>query len=100
LFSYLSVALLPIAWPYSRVPLILALVYMVRSRHRGAIILAIMAVAIPVFFPVWGAKSIAPLVGMDLLVGLGLWLLYPTEAKGQSHGEDSISSARKAGELN
>lgn len=80
LFSYLAVALLPIAWHYSRVPLILAFVYMVRSRNRMAIALAMMAIAIPVFLPVRGEQSIAPLVAVDLLVGLGLWVTYPSTA--------------------
>ncbi len=77
LFSYLTVALLPIAWGYSRAPLIPALVFMARSRSWAAIILTMAAVAIPLFTPVWGRASVWPLLGVDLLVGLGLWVVRP-----------------------
>lgn len=79
LFSYLTVVCLPIAWGYSRAPLIAVFAYLLGTRRRVALVFVGLAVAVSTFMPVWGQKSVGPLIAVDLLAGLALWWVRATD---------------------
>ena len=85
-FMYLAVALLPIAWVYSVTPLLPVMLYLLSRGRATTTLTAAGALAIPFFAPGWGAKSVAPLVVLTLLVGVGLIFDQP---------DSEVSASRK-----
>lgn len=74
LCSYLSVALLPISWNYSLVPLIPVLLFFLWKGGLDLILISIASIVISEFSTPWGKDSVAPLVTVTVLVGVGLIL--------------------------
>lgn len=72
LFSFLSVALLPIAWIYSIAPLVPVLLFLLRKRKRLTILAALFGFLLPCLFPPLGDISVLPLTVATASIGLGL----------------------------
>jgi hypothetical protein len=73
-FSYLAVALLPIAWIYSIVPLLPVVLFLLSKGRLDLTLISVAAILIPEFAPAWGKGSVGPLVTVNILVGIGLIL--------------------------
>lgn len=81
MLSYLAVALLPIAWVYSRAPLTVVFLYLARAGTPLGLGLGGLAGVVPLFTPAWGSGSVLPLVSVDILAGLALLVSHPTVAR-------------------
>ncbi|HEX2966400.1 MAG TPA: glycosyltransferase family 87 protein [Syntrophorhabdaceae bacterium] len=68
-FSWLSVALLPIAWIYSLAPLLPVLLYFLIQRNLISTVLCLFIIALPNFNPPWGDKFVVVFYLCVLLTG-------------------------------
>ena len=70
LLSYFSVALLPIAWPYSLTPLLPVVIMLISRKKLSTVTVGFCAIVITCIFPSFGTAI--PFAAVILLIGLGL----------------------------
>lgn len=70
LLSYFSVALLPIAWPYSLTPLLPVVIMLISQKKLSVLTIGFSCLIIPIIFPSFGTAI--PFAAVILLIGLGL----------------------------
>lgn len=71
-WTFLSVALLPVIWIYSLVPLLPIVLNLIRSKYIGSKIIALGSVIIPLWTFPWGDTSVPFVAGVTLLIGIGV----------------------------
>jgi uncharacterized membrane protein len=69
---YFSVALLPIAWTYSIVPLLPVIIYEVLQKKLLVKMAGLCCLVLPCVAPPWGYLSVLPLMLVTVLAGAGL----------------------------
>jgi hypothetical protein len=69
---YFSVALLPIAWTYSIVPLLPVIMYQVLQKKLLIKVAGLCCLVLPCVAPPWGELSVLPLTLVTVLAGAGL----------------------------
>lgn len=74
LLSYFAVALLPIFWIYSLLPLLPVMVFLVSQKKIITTLIVALCVFIPCISPPWGVEAVGPLVAVNVLVGLAFIL--------------------------
>jgi hypothetical protein len=72
LLTYVSVALLPLSWIYSLTPLLPVIVFLVAKGKLSTLCIGLCCIGIPWFVPIWGPRSVLPLVLVNILIGVGL----------------------------
>jgi hypothetical protein len=70
--TYASVTLLPVSWIYSLTPLLPVIVFLIAKRTVASLAIGVTCVSLPFVFPIWGPSSVAPLVLVNILIGVGL----------------------------
>lgn len=70
--TYLAVALLPVAWIYSLTPLLPVIVFLIAKGKLSTRCIGLCCIGIPCFVPIWGPRSVWPLVLVNMLMGVGL----------------------------
>lgn len=74
LFSYLSVALLPICWVYSLVPLLPTIISLISRKKLSTMAIGYFCIVVPCCCPIWGDASVFPLQLVILFAGIGLYV--------------------------
>lgn len=72
MLTYLSVALLPIAWVYSIVPLLPIVGYQVLQKKLIVKLAGLCCLVLPCLAPPWGDLAVLPLLVVTISVGAGL----------------------------
>ncbi len=72
LLTYVSVALLPVSWIYSLTPLLPVIVFLLVMPKMSTRVIGVCCIVIPFVIPIWGPRSVLPLVLVNMLIGTGL----------------------------
>ena len=96
LCAYLSVALLPIVWIYSTLPLLPILIWFIRRRPFSIVsVPAYCSFAILMFCPRWGVESVNPIVVAILLPGLSFLLEAHYRSQAEAITPKFVTALRK-----
>ena len=71
LLTYVSVALLPVSWIYSLTPLLPVIVFLLVTPKMSTRVIGACCIVIPFVVPIWGPRSVLPLVLVNILIGIG-----------------------------
>jgi hypothetical protein len=73
-WTFLSVALLPVVWIYSLVPLLPILLRLLASKNRMIKYIGWASLVLPICGPPWGSKAVPFVAGTTVLIGIGMTL--------------------------
>ena len=83
IWTFLSVALLPVIWIYSLVPLLPIILNFFRSKAFMVKLIGWISIIIPIWGHPWGNQSVPLITGITLLIGIGITINNSSFAEGR-----------------